>query len=48
MRIVTAKLIKTYHVEFSPVHDLEKFIRDMRDQVTMMPGDLFCTFKLRV
>jgi cytochrome P450 len=47
MRLVTAKLVKRYHVKFSAVHDPEAFVRDMRDQVTMMPGDLFCTFELR-
>ena len=47
MRLVTAKLITTFDVEFADGYDSEAFWRDMKDQVTMMPGDMFCKFRER-
>ncbi|KAF1831503.1 cytochrome P450 monooxygenase-like protein, partial [Decorospora gaudefroyi] len=44
MRLVTSKLIKTFGVSFSPDHDKEAFWGGMKDQVTMMPGRMFCLF----
>jgi cytochrome P450 len=47
MRVVTAKLVKTFNVQFSDMHDPEAFWKNMKDQVTMMPGELYCRFENR-
>lgn len=48
-RIVTAKLILAFDMRFSSVvgQEPEAFWRDMKDQVTMMPGELWCCFDKR-
>jgi hypothetical protein len=47
MRLVTAKLVKTFAVGFAE-EDREDVWRVMRDQITMMPGALWCSFGERV
>ncbi|TGO61809.1 hypothetical protein BCON_0024g00090 [Botryotinia convoluta] len=47
MRFVTALLLKTFHISFADDYRPEVFWENMLDQVTMQPGYLFCTFKLR-
>lgn len=48
-RVVTAKLVMAFDARFSsePGHGSEAFWRDMKDQVTMMPGELWCCFEER-
>ncbi|KAF2726469.1 cytochrome P450 [Polyplosphaeria fusca] len=49
MRVVTTKIIQRFHVSFSHIsgHKPEAFWADMKDQVTMMPGDTYCCFAQR-
>jgi cytochrome P450 len=48
MRFVTAILLKKFHISFSEGYNPDEFWENLKDQVTMQAGDLFCTFKLRI
>ncbi|KAF5876058.1 putative benzoate 4-monooxygenase cytochrome protein [Botrytis fragariae] len=48
MRFVTAILLKKFHIGFSEDYNPDEFWDNLKDQVTMQAGDLFCTFKLRI
>ncbi|KAI1323417.1 benzoate 4-monooxygenase cytochrome P450 [Xylariaceae sp. FL0255] len=46
MKLVVACLLRKYHVGFAPGHDsVVAFERDMRDQLTAIPGKLMLVFK---
>ncbi|KAK7756273.1 hypothetical protein SLS62_001869 [Diatrype stigma] len=47
LRLVTAILLQHYNVRFAPGYDPEIMWRDMKDQVTAQPGQVFCTFEPR-
>ncbi|KAJ4340196.1 hypothetical protein N0V95_007577 [Ascochyta clinopodiicola] len=46
LRVVTAKLLLAFDASVSsePGQDLSAFWKGMKDQVTMMPGELWCVF----
>lgn len=47
MRLSTAKLITAFDVRFSEQHNPDSFWKGMKDQVTMMPGTMYCCFENR-
>lgn len=47
IRLVTARLMKNFEVSFIKGYDPEVFERDMRDQVTCQPGELWLEFAVR-
>jgi len=47
MRLVTAALVKKYHISFAPGETGERVSRDMNDQFTANPGRLHLIFELR-
>ena len=47
MRLAATVLLKRFDIRFSAKHDPDVFLKDMKDQVTFQPGDLWCEFHLR-
>lgn len=47
IRLVTARLLSTFHICFAQGDSGEAVERDMRDQLTGNPGDLNLIFELR-
>ena len=47
MRLVTARLIKKYHIRFAPGETGHRVTSDLRDQFTSNPGRLRLVFELR-
>lgn len=47
IRAVTAHLVQRFEMGFSKDYDPEILWRDLKDQVTAQPGELWCTFRER-
>ena len=47
MRLAVTILLKRFEIAFSNEHDPNEFWKNMKDQVTFQPGDLWCTFTPR-
>jgi hypothetical protein len=48
MRLVATVLLKKFEIEFSEEHDSDDLWKNMKDQVTFQPGELWCTFTPRI
>jgi hypothetical protein len=47
MRLAATVLLKRFEIAFSTEHNPDAFWKDMKDQVTFQPGDLWCVFTPR-